>query len=74
VTADSESKTRWSELCDLVAAMREAMIVIAVLLILLVPSFVRESFQRAGITPFAGVEFDMEDILDAGQQVALAES
>jgi hypothetical protein len=74
VTADSESKTRWSELRDLFAATREAMIVIAVLLILLVPSFVRESLQRAGITSFAGVEFDMEDVLDAGQQVAIAES
>lgn len=43
VTADRESKTRWSGLRDLFAATREAIIVIAVLLILRVPSFVRES-------------------------------
>ncbi len=74
MTATDESKTRWSELRDLFAATREAMIVTAVLLILLAPSVVRGSLQRAGITSFAGVEFDMEDVLDAGQQVAIAES
>ncbi|MEM8667912.1 MAG: hypothetical protein AAGG48_10375 [Planctomycetota bacterium] len=66
------SKTRWSEMRDLFAATREAMIVTAVLLILLAPSVVRGSLQRAGITSFAGVEF--EDVVDAGEQVALAEA
>ena len=74
MTDSDDSKTRWSEIRDLFAATREAMIVTAVLLVLFAPSAVRGSLQRAGITSFAGVEFDMEDVLDAGQQVAIAES
>ncbi len=68
-----DSRNRWSELRDLFAATREAMIVTAVLLILLAPSVVRGSLERAGITSFAGVEFNMQEVVDAGQQVEFAE-
>ncbi len=69
----NQPKTRWSELRDLFAATREAMIVIAIVLVFAAPSVVRGSLQRAGITSFAGVEFGMEEVVDASQQVALAE-
>ena len=74
MSGQDETKTRWSEMRDLFAATREAMIVIAVLMILVAPSIVRASLQRAGITAFAGVEFDVEQVVNAGQQVALAEA
>ena len=72
--AKEEQKSRWSDLHDLFAATREAMIVSAVILLFVAPSFVKSSLERAGITAFAGVEFGMEDVVDAGQQVALAEA
>ena len=69
----NQPKTRWSELRDLFAATREAMIVTAIVLVFAAPSVVRGSLQRTGITSFAGVEFGMEEVVDASQQVALAE-
>jgi hypothetical protein len=73
VSDQKEPKTRWSELRDFFAATREAMIVIAVVLVFLAPTVVRGSLQRAGITSFAGVEFGMEEVVGASQQVAFAE-
>ena len=69
-----DQSSRWSELRDLFAATREAMIVMAIVLVLVAPSVVRGSLQRAGITSFAGVEFGVQEVVDAGKVVADAES
>ena len=68
-----EPKTRWSERRDMFAATREAMIVSAVVIVFLAPSVVRGTLERAGITSFAGVEFDVAEMVDANEQVADAE-
>ena len=68
-----EPKTRWSERRDMFATTREAMIVMAVVLVFLAPSVVRGTLERAGITSFAGVEFGIQEVVDANEQFTAAE-
>ncbi|MCC9599109.1 hypothetical protein LOC67_00955 [Stieleria sp. JC731] len=74
MASGDEQKSKWSDLRDLFAATREAMIVAAMVLLIVVPSFVRSQLERAGISSFAGVEFGIEDVVDASEQVAIAEA
>ncbi|OYP37618.1 hypothetical protein [Rhodopirellula sp. MGV] len=69
-----ERKSKWADLRDLFAATREAMIVAAMVLLIIAPSFVKSQLERAGISSFAGVEFGIEDVFDASEQVAVAEA
>ena len=73
--SDAEQvKTRWSERRDMLAATREGMIVTAAILLFVAPTTVRATLERAGISAFAGIEFDIEDVVDANEQVAVAEA
>ena len=71
---DDGAKARWSERRDMFAATREAMIISAVAMVFIAPATVRGTLERAGISSFAGVEFSIEDVVDANEQVAVAES
>ena len=66
-------ETRWSSYRDFFAATREAMIVGAVVMVFVAPSMVRQCLQRAGISSFAGLEFGIEEIVDANEKVQEAE-
>jgi len=74
VANDDGAKARWSERRDMFAATREAMIISAVAMVFIAPATVRSTLERAGISSFAGVEFSIEDVVDANEQVAVAES
>ncbi|MDM4015611.1 hypothetical protein [Roseiconus lacunae] len=74
VSEGEERKSKWGDVRDLFAATREAIIVLALVLLIVAPGFVRDQLERAGITSFAGVEFGIDDVVDAGEQVALAEA
>lgn len=71
---DDRAKARWSERRDMFAATREAMIISAVAMVFIAPTTVRGTLERAGISSFAGVEFSIEDVVDANEQAAVAES
>ncbi|MGV3484317.1 MAG: hypothetical protein ACO1RT_07855 [Planctomycetaceae bacterium] len=58
----SNPSSRWSDLRDFCSAVREVVLVLAMLSLLVVPSVVRKTLERAGIRSVAGVEFDVENI------------
>lgn len=68
-----EPSGRWADYRDIFAATREAMIVAAIVLVFVAPSFVRTSLERAGISSFAGLEFGIEEVVDANEEVVAAE-
>jgi peptidoglycan hydrolase CwlO-like protein len=63
------SPSRWSEMRDFCAAVRELMIVAAVVSLLVAPSLVRGTLERAGIRSVAGVEFDAKTLAEAQSEL-----
>lgn len=64
---------KFASVRDGFAAIREIILVIALLALLFTPTTVREILQDAGIRSFAGVEFDEETLVEvenAGDRVA----
>ena len=62
-----------SSVRDAFTAIREIMLVVALLVLLFSPTTVRDVLQDAGIRSFAGVEFDEETLVEvenAGDRVA----
>ncbi len=81
MSKDSNPPSRWADLRDVCSAIRELVVVIAMILLITVPSIFRTVLERAGIRSVAGVEFDMEPIaktrdeLDAAlEQIATLQS
>ncbi|MCM2374882.1 hypothetical protein [Aporhodopirellula aestuarii] len=65
--------TKFASIRDALAAIREMILVLALLALLLTPTTVRQVLQDAGIRSFAGVEFDEETLVEvenAGDRVA----
>jgi len=58
----SQSTSRWSNLCHFCSAIREVVIVMAMLSLLIVPSVVGGVLVKVGIRSGADVEFDVENI------------
>ncbi len=56
----SNPSSRWADLRDFCSAIREVVIVLAIVSLLVIPSVVRKALERAGIRSVAGVEFDVE--------------
>ena len=68
------SPNRWSNLRDSFAAMREILIVVAMLALLLTPTSVRSVLERAGIRSVAGVEFDTTTLNDSRDELIAAQT
>ncbi len=68
------SPSRWSNIRDSCAAMRELLIVVAMLSLLFAPSFVRSILERAGVRSVAGVEFDATTLAESESQLAAAQT
>lgn len=66
--------TRWTKWRDMFAAMRELLIVFAFVLLLVAPTTVRSTLERAGISGFAGIEFNMEGLAESEAEMEIAES
>jgi len=65
--------SRFASIRDGFAAIREIILVLAMLALLFTPTTVRQVLQDAGIRSFAGVEFDEETLVEvenAGDRVA----
>jgi len=60
----AETPTKFAQWRDGFAAARELMVICAVLLLLIAPSVVRGSLERAGIRSVAGVEFDAREVAE----------
>lgn len=68
----SNPSSRWADLRDFCSAVREVIIIAAMLSLLVVPSAVRSVLERAGIRSLAGVEFDVEDIAQSQDELDAA--
>jgi hypothetical protein len=66
--------SRWSNLRDSFAAIREMLIVVAMLALLLTPTSVRSILERAGIRSVAGVEFDTSTLQESHDQLIAAQT
>jgi hypothetical protein len=66
------SPSRWADLRDFCSAIREVVIVMAILSLIVVPSVVRKALERAGIRSVAGVEFDVETISQSRDELDAA--
>jgi len=64
-----EPTNRWVNLRDICSAIREIVIVAAMLCLLVVPSVVRRALERAGIRSVAGVEFDIENLAQSRDEL-----
>ncbi len=64
--------SRWSELRDFCAAIRELIVFVAVAALIFAPGVVRNVLERAGIRAFAGVEFDAQTLAEAQSELELA--
>jgi exonuclease VII small subunit len=69
MTDQPSTPNRWANLRDICSAIRELVIVAAMLVLLIAPSFVRDSLERAGIRSVAGVEFDMENLAQSREEL-----
>lgn len=69
----SETPSRFADFRDGFAAIREIMIVIAILALILVPNKVRAVLETAGIRSVAGIEFDVQQLTDAQNEIAIAQ-
>ncbi len=65
----SQSSNRWSDLRDFCSAVRELVIVGAMLALVVAPSLIRQALERAGIRSVAGVEFDVAPIAKNRQEL-----
>ncbi len=72
-----KENSKWASLRDFCSAIREVVLVAAMLSLLVVPSTVRGVLERAGIRSVAGVEFDVDamqqsraEVDDALKQIA----
>lgn len=72
MTEPPNTPNRWANLRDICSAVREMVIVAAMLVLLVAPSFVRDSLERAGIRSVAGVEFDMENLAQSRDELDAA--
>ena len=68
------SPSRWANLRDSFAAMREMLVVVAMLALLLTPTSVRSVLERAGIRSVAGVEFDTSTLQESNEQLIAAQT
>jgi len=68
----SNPSSKWADLRDFCSAIREVVIVLALLSLLVVPSVVRQVLERAGIRSLAGVEFNIEDIAQSRNELDAA--
>lgn len=68
------SPSRWSNLRDSFAALREMLIVVAMLALLLTPTAVRSVLERAGIRSVAGVEFDISTLYESRDELIAAQT
>lgn len=68
----TDKPSRWANLRDICSAVREMVIVIAMLVLLIAPSFVKDSLERAGIRSVAGVEFDMDNLAQSRDELDAA--
>ncbi len=66
--------SRWSSIRDSCAAMRELLIVVAMLSLLFAQTFVRSILERAGVRSVAGVEFDATTLAESESQLAAAQA
>lgn len=64
-----KENSKWSSLRDFCSAIREVVIVAAMLSLLVVPSTVRGVLERAGIRSVAGVEFDVDAVQQSRAEV-----
>jgi hypothetical protein len=69
MTDQPSTPNRWANLRDICSAIREMVLVGAMLVLLVAPSFVRDSLERAGIRSVAGVEFDMENLAQSREEL-----
>lgn len=67
-----EKKSKWSDIRDGFAALRELMILGALLTLLLAPTLVRSILEDAGIRAVAGIEFDVNQFSDAESELEKA--
>lgn len=65
----SNPSSKWADLRDFCSAIREVVIVAAMLSLLVVPSAVRHVLERAGIRSVAGVEFDVENLAQSRDEL-----
>ncbi len=70
--SENQTPSRWSEVHAFCAALREVMIVAAIVLLLLAPGSVRSLLERAGVRSVAGVEFDATTLAEAQQELDFA--
>ena len=68
----SNPSSRWADLRDFCSAIREVVIVSAIISLLVVPSVVRKALERAGIRSVAGVEFDVENLAQSRDELDAA--
>jgi len=64
-----EPTNRWANLRDICSAIREIVIVAAMLCLLVAPSVVRSALERAGIRSVAGVEFDIKNLAQSRDEL-----
>jgi len=69
-----DSSTRWASLRDFFGAVREILIVGSVLLLVLVPTKVRQVLDQAGIRSVAGIEFDLKSLNEAQAEMSIAQT
>tara|TARA_R110002049_G_scaffold4601_5_gene32553 strand:- start:764992 stop:765579 length:588 start_codon:yes stop_codon:yes gene_type:complete len=65
---------RWARLRDAFAAMREMIVVMAILGIVFAPDRVQNVLRNAGIQSFAGVEFDVDSLVESEAAVEDAQT
>ena len=68
----TDKPTRWANLRDICSAVREMAIVMAMLVLLVAPSFVKDALERAGIRSVAGVEFDIDNLAQSRDELDAA--
>ena len=66
--------TRWARLHDAFAAMREMIVVLAILGIVFAPERVQNVLRKAGIQSFAGLEFDADVLAESEAAVEHAKT
>ncbi len=64
-----KENSKWASLRDFCSAIREVVLVAAMLSLLVVPSTVRGVLERAGIRSVAGVEFDVDAVQQSRAEV-----
>lgn len=65
---------RWSSLREGCAALRELLIVVAILALLFAPTTVRSVLERAGIRSVAGLEFDASTLNESRDELLVAQA